>query len=359
VSARTVAAGISAWVLVGVVLGAQSTIAGALTGEPVALADAVRRSLQNTLPWIPSALAVVAVTLRYPLSRATFTRSIWVHVLTLPLVTLLANVLIVLAFRVPSGSVGSFRDVVQSASYWATMRFHVALLVYVVIAGLTQYALVLRQTRVRELEIAAMDVRLAEARTEALAAQIRPHFLLNTLHAIGHLWRSGHTTDADEMLEHLGDLYRRVERATRHAEILIGEEVDMVRDYLSIEEARLPDRLRVEIDVPPELRPARIPPLTLQPLVENAVKHGIQASSSASTIRVRGRRDERGILLTVEDDGPGPGRSPATTGSGTGLANARARLRALYGNDVGIEVAARSGGGTIASLRLPLERRSQ
>jgi LytS/YehU family sensor histidine kinase len=210
-----------------------------------------------------------------------------------------------------------------------------------------------RQTRERELRLARVEAQLASARLDALVAQIRPHFLFNTLHTIGQLWRSGRHTEADAMLDHLGALFQRVQRSTARTLVSVEEELEMVESYLAIEQARFGDRLRVEISVSSDARACALPPLLLQPLVENAIKHGVSAASTAGRVAVRGRVVDGRLFLEVEDDGPGVQRAAHSRGSGTGLATTRQRLIQQFGADHTLIVRNGQTAGTLVHIELP------
>jgi sensor histidine kinase YesM len=264
-------------------------------------------------------------------------------------------VLVVLGFWIQAGQFQGLEALVRGGVFWATLRIHVVVMLYVAIAGITQGVAWYRAARARELHFARLESQLARARLEALNAQIRPHFLFNTLHTIGQLWRSGRSDEADGLLDHLGSLFQRVQSTSAHAEVPLEEELDMVGEYLAIEEARFRDRLRVEIDATPEARRAPVPPLILQPLVENAIRHGISRTSTAGRVDVRARVEAGTLELLVEDDGPGANGAPAPGGSGTGLRNTRERLEQLYGPAASIETSSPPGGGFRVRVRLPAE----
>jgi two-component system, LytTR family, sensor kinase len=194
---------------------------------------------------------------------------------------------------------------------------------------------------------------LARAQLHALNAQIRPHFLFNTLHTIGQLWRSGQRDDAELVLDHLGSIFHKVQRHTSQTEVPLAEELELVRDYLTIEQVRFRDRLRVSITAPDDVEELLVPPLLLQPLVENAVRHGISRASSSGRVDVTAERQGAELVLTVCDDGAGFDLLEAQRGTGTGLSNTRERLRQLYG-DAGVLDIMRSNGNTLARIRIPV-----
>jgi two-component system LytT family sensor kinase len=344
------------WLLVAVVLGAQSALQANLQGESLLLTAALRTAFIQTAPWIPVTLAVVWLAVRFPVTGTTWRRNVWIHLGALPVVAFVANVLVVLGFWISSGTFGGLGALVRGGLFWASMRIHVAALVYAAIAAATQGIVYYREARARELHVARLEGQLARARLQALNAQIRPHFLFNTLHTMGQLWRTGRNEEAEIMLDRLGSLFQRV-RATRDsAEVALLDELDLVREYLAIESMRFPDRLRVSVDASPEAEACRIPPLLLQPLVENAVRHGISASSAAGRVEVRARVSGGRLEIDVVDDGPGLDAPSPSPGSGTGLTNTRERLVQLYGDGHRMELVSPATGGdrgTRVHLEIP------
>jgi len=180
--------------------------------------------------------------------------------------------------------------------------------------------------------------------------QLNPHFLFNALNSISMLVRGGRSSEAVRMLAGLGDLLRGVLDEERPGEVPLREELDFLRRYLAIEQIRA-DRLEVRMEVAPELMEARVPTLILQPLVENAIRHGISKSSAAGLVEIGAWRENGSLLLSVRDDGPG--LSAEGGREGVGLANTRARLARMYGDQQGLEMENAEGGGTRVTLRLP------
>jgi LytS/YehU family sensor histidine kinase len=233
------------------------------------------------------------------------------------------------------------------------VRLHIAILVYAAILAITHAVLYHRRARARELHLARLEGQLARARLQALNAQIRPHFLFNTMHTIGQLWRSGRADYADAVLDRLGALFHRVQDTSSQIEVPLADELDMVREYLAIEEARFPDRLRYTIDASSEAQATPVPPLILQPLVENAIRHGVSRVSTAGRVVVQANIEDGALRLVVLDDGPGIGNGDGSRGSGTGLRNTRERLAELYGDGAMLRVERAAEGGTRATVIIP------
>lgn len=210
------------------------------------------------------------------------------------------------------------------------------------------------RARLEEAERIALerDKAMAEAELRVLQAQIEPHFLFNTLANVGALVRSD-PDRAEALLERLTSLLRTSLARTRSGSSTISAELSVVRDYLEIQTLRMGGRLHYEIEIGAALDDVEIPPLLVQPLVENAVLHGIEPRSAPGSVRIEVSRVAGRIDITVDDDGVGldAGSAPA----GTGLANVRERLRAIHGNEASLELLERAGGGVRAQLSLPVE----
>ena len=187
---------------------------------------------------------------------------------------------------------------------------------------------------------------------EALQARINPHFLFNTLNSIASLIRED-PQRAESMTLQLSSLFRYTLQAPRRGLVTIDEELTIVEGYLAIEQERLGDRLRYRIDVDPALRQVRVPPLILQPLVENAVKHGIAPSRTGGEVIVSGTREATRMQIVVSDTGSGGG---SEAGTGEGLESVRRRLRATFGRHASLTLE-QTGARTDAHLSVPLEER--
>ena len=183
-------------------------------------------------------------------------------------------------------------------------------------------------------------------------AQLNPHFLFNTLNTIAVRARDGDGAGTARMVEQLSDILRRTLRRHRENEVPLGEELELVRQYLEIEQARFADRLRPSIDAGEALLAAAVPSFALQHLVENAIRHGINHRPGAGRLRITARRDGDFLALEVADDGPGIDPAAAAK-PGHGLENTRERLRALHGERATLVVARARPTGTVATLRVP------
>ena len=212
-----------------------------------------------------------------------------------------------------------------------------------------------RQHRAREIAASRLETELTEARLAALKAQLHPHFLFNAFNSVSALLGRDPAA-AREMLARLESLLTLTLERAEAQEVTLAEELRVVEMYAGIEGVRFSDRLSVEVDVDPRLHDVLVPHLVLQPLVENAVKHGIAARPGPGRIAVSARADGGRIVLSVADDGPGTSADSASRGEGIGLANTRARLAQLYGAAAALAVESAAGRGTRVTVTLPLRR---
>lgn len=231
-----------------------------------------------------------------------------------------------------------------------TLPFGVA--VYLAVVGIEHAIRYFTEARDREIQMARLSEQLSSARFSALQAQLNPHFLFNTLNTIAVLVRDGDRAGASRTVERLGDVLRRTLNRNRANEVSLHEELDLVEQYLAIEQMRFPDRLQAQIDADPALASAAVPSFVVQHLVENAIRHGIARSASGGRVRVAARRAGETLVVTVSDDGPGFDVAAALPDQ-HGLANTRERLRALYGQQGTLALERRPEGGILATLRIP------
>jgi signal transduction histidine kinase len=354
VSSRLVLLVVAGWTIAGALLGAQIALGSAMTGGTVVpLGRAVAEAMGQTLPWIPVTLAVAALTVRYPLGRGLWRRHLPIHLAAALAASFAANLLVVLGFWARMGRWRGVGALVQQGALWGTVNLHVALLIDAAVVGITSWVLHSREARARELQLAQLEGQLARAQVQALNAQIRPHFLFNTLHSIGQMWRSGRSDEADAVLDQLGALFHRVQRCTARFEVPLAEELELVREYLAIEQARFRDRLRATVRADAEAMDSLVPPLILQPIVENAIRHGVAAVSSAGRVEVSATVRGDRLELVVRDDGPGIDAPTAQRGSGTGLRNTRDRLAQLHGDRAVLRVSSDASHGTTVTIELP------
>jgi two-component system, LytTR family, sensor kinase len=209
----------------------------------------------------------------------------------------------------------------------------------------------LLESRQRETQAALLAAQLAEARLGALRMQLNPHFLFNSLNTILVMVRDGDHGSAADSIERLAGVLRRILRVDQEHEIPLADEIEFLEEYLAIEKARFSDRLRPHFDIARSLQRVAVPELILQPLVENALRHGIGKRTESGELTISARRDGDDLVLAVRDDGAGLPASGIE--EGVGLSNTRERLATLYGEHAGLELSAGEPAGALAVIRLP------
>jgi sensor histidine kinase YesM len=238
--------------------------------------------------------------------------------------------------------------------------FHTAIVAYWVVFSIQ--TAIRNYSRFQEREQAALradlrssqlETQVAQARLGALKAQLQPHFLFNTLNAIVVLVRQQKGQQAEETLARFSDLLRAVLADMETQEVTLGRELEYLKLYLSIEQLRFSDRLRVDIEVDSELLDAAVPHMGLQPIVENAIRHGVGQRASFGAIGITARKVGDELHVTVRDDGPGFAARSGHSGLGLGLSNTRARLKQLYGEKSELRTGAAAGGGAEVTMVLP------
>jgi len=243
-------------------------------------------------------------------------------------------------------------NVWRSFASWLFVTFPFGVAVYLSMVGVEHAIRYFTESRDREIQMATLAKQLSSARFSALQAQLNPHFLFNTLNTIAVLVRDDDRTGAIQIVEHLSEVLRRTLSPHRANEVMLQEELELVRQYLSIEQARFSDRLRAEFEIDEALMSAAVPSFSLQHLVENAIRHGIAKHPDAGRLRVLARSDRDMLELSVIDDGAGIGDEAAIP-KGHGIENTRERLSSLYGERASLTIKRGAAGGTSAIVLLP------
>ncbi|MBA2302006.1 MAG: histidine kinase [Acidobacteria bacterium] len=229
------------------------------------------------------------------------------------------------------------------------------LMTYTTVVGFTYALGYYREVQARAIREAQLQARLMEARVKTLEAKLHPHFLFNTLHAISTLVHSN-PDSADRMISRLSDLLRLTFDRTGAARVPLQEELEFLQKYLEIEQTRFQDRLTVRYEIDPLTLDAEVPRLILQPIVENAIKHGISPRTGPGLVQINARIQGDQLTLEVRDNGAGlSGSARNQFRSGVGLANTRDRLECLYGDAQQLEFSEGDGGLTVR-IAIPLQR---
>jgi signal transduction histidine kinase len=316
--------------------GVSSTIQSFLLHRVTGVSDPIYLILiENLVYWyVPALLAPVIVTLaiRYPFRRGHVWRFLFVHVsavLTYSIIHTAATFATRFVLRVPpdrSGWWWSIRVEYLNQLDWMLMT-------YSFIVGVTHALEFRRESERRAVDSAQLETRLVEAQLQALQRQLHPHFLFNTLNAIAGLMRSD-VDAADRMMDRLGDLLRMTLNTSNIQEVSLKEELEVLQKYLDIEQVRLGDRLTVHIAIDSDALDAQVPNFLLQPLVENAVRHGIAPRVEPGELSISAARHANRLAIDIFNSGAEvPPHRLTLLNQGVGLANTRARLEHRYPND--------------------------
>jgi two-component system, LytTR family, sensor kinase len=240
---------------------------------------------------------------------------------------------------------------------WSISLLYQALLFLIVYALILTVTFVLdsRERMSRQIaETARLNEELSRAQLAALRRQMEPHFMFNTLHAIAGLVREHRDEAAVSMIVGLGEFLRRSSEDSHRPQVTLGEEVAYLQHYLDIQKVRFGERLQVSVAIPPELLRAQVPNLLLQPLVENAIKHGISKRVAGGTVRVTGAGQNGRLCLSVYNDGPRIASDWEAPRTGVGLGNLRRRLHILHGDQSELQLRRVEAGGAEVVVTLPL-----
>ena len=300
--------------------------------------------------WAIFAPVAFALGRRFRFERHHWRRALLVHVPAALAVTSLHLVLVGtgrVALQRLAGVDAEWAATVSDA-FFRTLDFELP--VYWALVGLQHATDYYRRSRAREVRAARLEARLIEAQLQALQHQLHPHFLFNTLHAISTLVHRDPDT-ADAMIERLSDLLRITLRKVGEQETPLDEELDYLRAYLDIEQVHFGDRLKIAYCIDAATLDAMVPTMILQPLAENAIRHGLAPQAQAGVLTIETSRVQGSLRIRVTDTGRGlAGPAPV---DGVGLANSRARLDRLYGPAGSLRLAANPGGGAVAELVIP------
>jgi hypothetical protein len=308
---------------------------------PLSWVDAILVNLVYAWGWAAMFPAILALVRRYPLDQ-TWRHSVPAHLVVGCVVTV---VHLVAARAVLGWGYASCDEAARQLPPFARSiigDFHQSYSTY--------WVIVFAATAWRA---AALRARLAEARLEALRAQLQPHFLFNTLNSVSSLlYRDARA--ADRMIARLAELLRLSLGVDARTEIPLREELALLGRYLEIERLRFEERLRVELDLAPEAAEVPVPPLLLQPLVENAVRHAVARRREGGRVAIGARVEGDSLVVRVADDGPG--LPPGGAIPGVGLSNTRARLRETYGPAAELAIHDAPGGGVVVVVTIPRRR---
>ncbi len=306
--------------------------------------------------WVYAALTpfVLWLASRYPFGQHKVLPTLAVHLFGLAVfLTLFALI------RMPLGQIPDLTTGHSGHPSWSLYRsmwfryVYDTIWTYGGIVALHELWIYYGKYRERELRASRLEGQLAQAQLKVLKMQLDPHFLFNTLHSISSLMHED-VEAADDVLARLSDLLRMSLEDVNEQEVTLKREIEFLDGYLAIQQIRFRDRFVVRVNIDPKSLDALVPNMILQPLVENAVRHGIASRAGAGHLDVRSAVEDGVVRLEVLDDGPGPGDDFLDgPGGGVGLANTRARLQQLYGNAFRFSLSRPGRGGTLVALEIP------
>ena len=374
------------WIRLGTVLGIWLALAVLLTGQnylivysarqahsdignvqpPLALWELFLSNVVECLIWAFLTLGIFWLARRFPFGQGKWLRSLLVHLAACLIFGLIQTLLAVLAAEIIRHNILKPTISINVLIYFFLAKLNNNIFFYGAILAVSHVLNYYRQLRERELRSAELEAKLAQTQLQILKMQLHPHFLFNTLNAISALIHQD-VDLADRMIARLGDLLRTTLENVNKQEIALEEELEFIQPYLEIEKARLGSRLTVQMQIDPAVLSARVPNMILQPLVENAIRHGIAPRVEPGKVEIEAGRDNGYLRLAVKDDGPGLQTfvySAQKTASplhseqsghvpGIGLANTRARLEKLYGSNQRLDLINNPGGGLQVDITIP------
>lgn len=344
------------WILFAVFFASERVISRIYAGRLPALGSTLAFWLICAALWFGATPLILWLARRFPLDRKRWLVSAVVHLASSALVSFI--LLGIYSFITTRPGFGSSQTWMRAFRADLVASFHSEVLTYWMVIGLCHGIDYYRKYRERELRASQLEARLAQAQLEALKMQLHPHFLFNTLNSISVLM-SEDVVAARRMLMQLSELLRASLENVGTQEVALSEELDFLKNYLEIEQTRFQDRLSIRMDVEPSALNARVPNLILQPLVENAIRHGIALRAQPGFIEIRAARENGMVKLQVSDNGPGLNSAASKPFlKGIGLSNTEARLQQLYGANHRFEISDVIGGGLLVAITIPFRNAS-
>lgn len=320
-------------------------------GHPVDFWESLQWNLIRWIPWCVLLPFIVRLARRLAIEKQNYPRTIPLH--------MLAGVCFSVLHAVIYGCVYWARCLILKVPFSFDLMklvvkfLHFDVLTYWIILGIYYFLDYQKKYRERELRTSQLEARLAQTQLQVLRMQLHPHFLFNTLHAISALVHKAPKA-AEHMISRLSDLLRLTLENSSSQEVALREELEFLKHYLDIEQTRFGDRLRMKLDIRPDTLDGSVPSLILQPLVENAIRHGIAPRKEGGRVEIRSRRSGEKLMIQVYDDGLGiRGTQESIMKNGFGLSNTVERLKHLYGEEHRFKLRNAEQGGTLVTLEIP------
>ncbi|HKP68951.1 MAG TPA: histidine kinase [Pyrinomonadaceae bacterium] len=346
------------WTLFALFFTTQFALQNQLSPSPVPFWQILSWQLVSGYIWFAISPVILYLAKRFPFDEGRWKVSIPVHLVAcvvIAFVQLAMDTAVLTRLGYPPPPRPPFPDFLSAYKFFLQVNVHLSILIYMGVVGISSAYRYYQKYRERELQTSQLEARLAQSRLQVLKMQLHPHFLFNTLNAISELMHRD-PESADRMLTDLSDLLRLSFESLEVQEIPLKQELEFLGKYLEIEQMRFHDRLTVDIQISPDTLDACVPNMILQPLVENAIKHGIAPRSSGGRIDINAGRSNGHLEISVVDDGLGvPFGDLQNLPEGVGLSNTRRRLHHLYGEKHRFELAAIDKGGLAVTLEIPFK----
>jgi two-component system, LytTR family, sensor kinase len=312
--------------------------------------------LASWLPWVLATPLLIGLARRFPVLRGARAQTTAVHLMAFTTISLIGSAWSAVLMML----VNPWQHSLASGPFpglWRTMLIDEMLTFLIVYALLLAITIVV-DSRARiarqQTETARLSEELSRAHLAALRRQMEPHFMFNTLNSIAGLVRDHRNDAAVRMIVGLSEFLRRATEDSQRPQVTLAEEAEYLQRYVDIQKARFADRLDVKVDIPAQLLKATVPNLLLQPLVENAIKHGIARRVAGGAIRVTAAQQDGRLSLSVYNDGPPLPADWQAANNGIGIANLRTRLRILHGEEFSLQLRNIDPGGVEVLVSLPL-----
>jgi two-component system LytT family sensor kinase len=334
------------WTLFGFFFASQLALQNQLSRNPVSFWQILSWQMVSGYVWFALSPLILYLARKFPFETGKWKTSLPVHLVTgliIAFFQLAIDTFVLTRLGYPPNR--QFANFLEAYQFFVYINLHLSILIYWGVVGIKSAFSYYQKYRERELQTLQLEARLATSRLQVLKMQLHPHFLFNTLNAISELIHKDPET-AEQMIGDLSDLLRMSFEKLEVQEISLKQELEFLRKYLEIEQMRFQERLKIEMRIAPETLDAQVPNMILQPLVENAIKHGLAPRVAGGTIRIGAERNNGSLQLTVSDNGIGvPFGDTENLPEGVGLSNTRRRLKHLYGDGhkFGLETSEKSG----------------
>ncbi|HEY8561112.1 MAG TPA: histidine kinase [Pyrinomonadaceae bacterium] len=344
------------WTLFGFFFTSQLALQNQLSRNPVPFWQILTWQMVSGYIWFAMSPLLLWLAQKFPFEADKWKTSILVHIgasVAIPFFQLAIDTFLLTRLGYPPGR--QFPSFLAAYQYFIYINLHLSILIYWGVVGIKSAYSYYQKYRERELVTSKLEARLAQSRLQVLKGQLQPHFLFNTLNAISELIYTDREA-AERMIGDLSDLLRLSFEKLEVQEISLKQELEFLKKYLEIEQMRFQDRLKVEMEISPDTLDACVPNMILQPLVENAIKHGIAPRSTGGKIRIGAARQNGNLKLHVADDGIGvPFDDLENVSEGVGLSNTRRRLKHLYGDRQKFELKTAAASGLLVNLTIPFK----